>query len=79
MAAAAWAIYGLLTIYVSSKIAVIVTIGAAIVIYLILVILLKAVTKEDLMMFPKGEKIARQAERLRRAVQQNADLPFEHE
>lgn len=59
MAAAAWAIYGLLTIYVSSKIAVIVTIGAAIVIYLILVILLKAVTKEDLMMFPKGEKIAR--------------------
>jgi stage V sporulation protein B len=34
------------------------TIGVAVVIYLILVILLRAVTKEDLMMFPRGEKIA---------------------
>ena len=58
MAAATWAMYGLLSIYVTSKIAVVMTIGVAVVIYLILVILLRAVTKEDLMMFPRGEKIA---------------------
>ena len=58
MAAAAWAINGLLALYVSTKIAVLGAIAAAMVIYLILIILLRAVTKEDLMMLPKGEKIA---------------------
>lgn len=58
MAAAAWAINGLLALYVSPKIAVLGAIAAAMVIYLILIILLRAVTKEDLMMLPKGEKIA---------------------
>ncbi len=58
MAATAWAINGLLALYVSTKIAVLGAIAAAMVIYLILIILLRAVTKEDLMMLPKGEKIA---------------------
>lgn len=58
MAAAAWAINGLLAIYVSAKVAVLGAIAAAIIIYLLLIILLHAVTRDDLLMLPKGDKIA---------------------
>ncbi|NLM61745.1 MAG: polysaccharide biosynthesis protein [Clostridiales bacterium] len=58
MAAAAWAVNGLLAIYVSSKIAVLGAIAVAMVIYLILVVLMRAVTRDDLLMLPRGEKIA---------------------
>lgn len=59
MAAAAWAVNGLLTTVVSAKIAVLGAICTALAVYLLLVILMRLLTREDLLLLPKGEKIAR--------------------
>jgi stage V sporulation protein B len=59
MAAGAWAVNGLLATLVSAKIAVLGAIAVAGVIYLILVLFMKILTREDLLLLPKGEKIAR--------------------
>ena len=60
----AWASHGLLLRVVSSTLATIGSIGIAAVIYLISVLLLRIITKNDLLMVPKGEKIAKVLEKL---------------
>jgi stage V sporulation protein B len=58
MAGCAWACNGLFSRIMSNNAAVLLAICAAVGVYLILVILLRVVTREDIMMLPKGEKIA---------------------
>jgi len=58
MAGTVWAANGLLCRFMSAKIAVLGAIAVAVCVYLVLIILLKALTREDLLMIPKGEKIA---------------------
>jgi len=59
MAAAAWAVNGLLAIKLSASLAVLGAIAIAVVIYLILIVAMRVLTREDLLLLPKGEKIAR--------------------
>lgn len=68
MGAAAWAVYGLADKLLGaeasgSRILLILAMGAAIlvavIVYLVLVILTRAVTSEDMKLIPKGEKIAK--------------------
>ncbi len=64
MGAAAWAVYGLLSRllgggYVRTALATLGAIAVAVVIYLVLVIALRIITREDLKMVPRGEQIAR--------------------
>ena len=60
----AWAAYGLLDRIIASDSRVIgalmtvVAIAAAIVVYVAVILLIKGMTKEDILMIPKGEKIA---------------------
>ena len=63
MGATAWAVHGLcgrfLTGgYVKESLATLAAIGAAVMVYLILVLALRLITREDLKMIPKGDKIA---------------------
>ena len=63
MGATAWAVHGLCARlftggYVKESLATLVAIGAAVVVYLILVLALRLITREDLKMIPKGDKIA---------------------
>jgi len=67
MAAAAWAVHGLCVKLfftrlgggaLASAVCLFGAVGAAVVIYAVLVIGLKAITREDLLLLPKGEKIA---------------------
>lgn len=58
MGGAAWASYGLLAGIIGPNLAVLGGIGVGMVVYLILVLLLKVLSKEDLALMPKGEKIA---------------------
>ena len=44
---------------VGSALATLGAIGVAVVIYLVLVVVLRAITREDLSLMPKGERIAR--------------------
>ncbi len=59
MAGVAWGGYRLLAAVLPGKLAVLGAIALAVVCYLVLVILLRAITKEDLELIPKGDKIAR--------------------
>lgn len=64
MGAACWACYGLTGSlfgagYLRQALATMVSIGVAVVVYLVLVIALRIITREDLAMVPKGDKIAR--------------------
>lgn len=64
MGAAAWACRGLFAGvlgegYLRQSLATLLAIGVAVVVYLILVIALRIITREDLKMVPKGEKIAK--------------------
>lgn len=61
MGAAAWATYGLLTgvLHLSNTLATIGGIGVGGAIYLILVLALRVISKEDLELMPKGDKIAK--------------------
>lgn len=64
MGAAAWASHGLLGRiltggYAKESLATLLSICAAVAVYLILVVALRMVTREDLKMIPKGEKLAR--------------------
>jgi stage V sporulation protein B len=61
MAAAAWAVHGLLHNFLnlSSRLAAVAAILVAVVIYLILVLSFQIISKEDLSLMPKGEKIAK--------------------
>jgi len=64
MGVACWACFGLVSKffgagYLRQALATMVSIGVAVVVYLILVIALRIITREDLKMVPKGEKIAK--------------------
>lgn len=64
MGAAAWASHGLFSRvlgagYLRQSLATLLAIGVAVVVYLILVIALRIITREDLKLVPKGDKIAR--------------------
>lgn len=74
MGGAAWAVYGLMARLLSSvpagesqavlsttgsAISVLAAIGVAVVIYLVLVVALRAISRDDLSLMPKGDKLAR--------------------
>ena len=61
MGGAAWASYGLLTHFLSlgNRLATIGAILVAVAVYVVLVLALRVISKEDLALMPKGEKIAR--------------------
>ena len=64
MGLGAWAVHGLLaklltTSRMGNAVSTLAAILVAVVIYGVLVIVLRAITKEDLALMPKGEKIAR--------------------
>lgn len=68
MGAAAWGVYGLMDKFVSAplgggRLAAVVCLGGAIavgvVVYAVLIFALRAVTKEDILLLPKGEKLAK--------------------
>ena len=58
MAAAAWAANGLISGFVGEKLGVLLAIAAAGVVYFACILLMRAVTRDDLKLLPKGEKIA---------------------
>ena len=58
MAAVSLPVYWLLVQVISGKIAVIVAIVAAVVVYVVAAVLTKAITREEIVHLPKGEKIA---------------------
>jgi stage V sporulation protein B len=59
----AWAAYGLLGRVTSDTLSTLLSIGIAAVVYLIAVLLLRIITKNDVFMLPKGEKIAKVLEK----------------
>ena len=59
MGGAVWAVYGLLTGRLGNTLSVAAAILVGVVVYGVLVILLRAVSKDDLSLMPKGDKIAR--------------------
>ena len=64
MGAAAWAVYGLASIVLGEgwtrmALAMVCGVGVAVVVYLVLIIVTKAVTLEDMKLIPKGEKLAK--------------------
>ena len=60
MGAGAWAVHGLLFKFLSSNtISVLGSIAVAVVIYFALVVVLRCLSREDLQLMPKGDKIAR--------------------
>ena len=59
MGGAAWAVYGLAENLLGNTFALAVAIGVAVLVYLILVLALRVVSREDVMLMPKGEKIAK--------------------
>lgn len=60
MGAAAWAVYGLVFKFSQSNtLGVLLSIGVAVVVYGVLVVALKAISRQDLSLMPKGEKIAK--------------------
>lgn len=61
MAAAVWASYGLLTgpLHVGSRISTLLAIFVGVVLYVISVLALRVLTREDLSLMPKGDKIAK--------------------
>ena len=61
MGAAAWASYGLLTkfLHLGNSLATLGAIAIAVVVYAVLILALRAISREDLALMPKGDKIAK--------------------
>ena len=59
MGAAAWAGYGLLSRFFGNTLSVLGAIVAAVIVYFLLVVALRMLSKEDLALMPKGEKIGK--------------------
>ena len=59
MGLAVWAAYGLLHRFLGNTLSTVGAIGAGVVVYAVLVVALKAISREDLALMPKGDKIAR--------------------
>ena len=60
---AAFGAQQVLNMFISSRISVVVSIGAAVLVYIISLFVLKVVSKADIEMLPKGEKIAKTLEK----------------
>ena len=61
MGVAAYGLNALLTgvLHMNARLSVILTIGAAVLIYLAIILLIKALPREDVLLLPKGEKLAK--------------------
>ena len=64
MGAAAWGVYGLASMvlgegWMRMALAMLCAVGVAVIVYLVLIIVTRAVTLEDMKLIPKGEKIAK--------------------
>ena len=66
MGGAAWGVYGLATRFVLDKelflgnaVATAAAIGVAVIVYFALILVTKAISKDDLALMPKGDRIAR--------------------
>ena len=59
MGASAWASYGLFSRVFGNTLSTMGAIGVAVVVYLVLVVALQVITREDLEMIPKGDKLAK--------------------
>ena len=59
MGGAAWAVHGLLANALGNGVAVAVAICGAVAVYFVLILALRAVSRDDVMLMPKGEKIAK--------------------
>ncbi len=59
MGAAAWGVHGLLLAPLGNRLATLLAIVIACAVYLVLVLALRAITREDLSLMPKGDKLAR--------------------
>lgn len=59
MGAFAWLCYGPLAALLGARLGVVVTIGLSACVYLVLLVVFRALPREDVVMLPKGEKIAR--------------------
>ena len=58
-AAAAWASYGIISRLISSRLDVFLAIGIGGLVYAAVLLLTKTITREDVLLLPKGEKIAK--------------------
>lgn len=61
----AYASYGLISLVLQSKITTLISIVIAVIIYVIALLLVKGLTKDDILMLPKGHKIAKTLEKYR--------------
>ena len=59
MGMAVWAAYGLVSRFMGNTLSTMAAIGVGVVVYAVLVVVLKAISREDLSLMPKGDKIAR--------------------
>ena len=59
MGMAVWAAYGLVSRFMGNTLSTMAAIGVGVVVYAVLVVALKAISREDLSLMPKGDKIAR--------------------
>ena len=59
MGVAVWSVHGLLSPLLGSTLAVLGAIGLGVILYAVLVVVLRAISREDLSLMPKGEKIAK--------------------
>lgn len=58
MGAAAWAVYGIASRYTGELISLVCGIGVAVIVYAVLIVALRAITRDDMKLLPKGEKLA---------------------
>ena len=59
MGVAVWSVHGLLSPLLGSTLAALGAIGLGVVVYAVLVVALRAISREDLSLMPKGEKLAK--------------------
>lgn len=59
MAAAAWAVHGLLKGLLGNTIATVCGIGVGVIVYAALIVALKAISRDDLALMPRGDKLAK--------------------
>ena len=59
MGGAAWATYGLLSMAVGARVGIVIALLVAVAVYFLLVVMFRAIGYDDLVLLPKGEKIAK--------------------
>lgn len=58
MGVTVWAIYGIVSRLAGNLVSLILGVGSGVVVYFVMVIAIRAITREDMLLLPKGEKIA---------------------